>query len=154
MPECSLCKGQLGPEGGEVLFTDYRGIPFEVCGKCLIHIDMLHNPSSGEDENRALDYVYGCAENIENRGVYDELMRFIEREVPESNRGTEDDKVTEEEEGGPPQAEESGEGIGNGTPDEEPATGGKKRRGALWAIGVAVVVFLVLAYVLFGVRIG
>lgn len=34
MAVCSLCGGPLDPEGGAVLFTDTRGLPFEVCGKC------------------------------------------------------------------------------------------------------------------------
>jgi hypothetical protein len=155
LPECSLCGCPLESEGGTVLFTDHRGIPFEVCEKCTGSVDLLHGSSADEEKARALDYISGCAENIENRGVYDELMRFVEGEIPELRNEDEGDRDAEIAQEEPPQAEEIGEVIGNELPVEEPSMGEKKRRGTLWAVvGVAVVVFLVLAYVLFGVTIG
>jgi hypothetical protein len=82
MPECSLCKSPLDYEGGFVLFTDYRGKPFKVCGTCVGSIVLYHNPACEEDKQRALDYISGYRENIASRVVYGELMKFLNEGTP------------------------------------------------------------------------
>lgn len=82
MPGCSLCGGPLCEEGGAVLFTDLRGIPFEVCGVCEKKIDLLRHARDEAEAGRALEYISECARNLGRRDVYDLLADFIQGGMP------------------------------------------------------------------------
>lgn len=151
MPECSLCGGPVDPEGGAVLFTDYRGIPFEVCEKCEGYIGMLRNSSGEEEINRALDYISCCAENIENRGVYDSLMRFIEDELPASRRRQEEGSGEEVEQEG---IDVEDAGVESMEETARKTAGGEKKTGGFLfvALGTILIAILIILFVFGGIR--
>jgi hypothetical protein len=95
LKNCSLCEGELQPEGGAILFIDSRGIPFETCGTCQQKIELLRNAKDLEDTGRALKYISECAKTLENRDTYQSLMDYLRNmgreglaEKEESNAGS------------------------------------------------------------------
>jgi hypothetical protein len=95
MSECSLCQGPLQTVGGVILFTDSRGIPFEVCDKCEGYIDVLHNSTNEAEIAGALAYISNCEENIEYRGTFEQLLSFVKKEVPAASQQGEDEESDE-----------------------------------------------------------
>jgi hypothetical protein len=147
MPECSLCGALMGPEGGAILFADGRGIPFEVCGKCERVFDVLRTSTSQPECEKALDYISHHADGIGNRGTYDLLMSYIEKEVPFSKLMPDDGAEHAhgnytEGQAGETESEEEARA-------EEAYTGRKRKiRGLLWAVGVLLVGIIVVFFIL------
>jgi hypothetical protein len=76
MPGCSLCNGSIEPEGGAVLFTSSRGIPFEVCCECGKRFDTLQAFRGRPEAEAALDYITQYANTIEDRDAYDAVTGY------------------------------------------------------------------------------
>jgi hypothetical protein len=119
MADCSLCKDSLQPEGGTILFTDSRGIPFEVCGKCEENINVLHNSTDDAETGRALDYISACTENLETREVYNSLMSFVKQEEPGAILQDDDEDSSDELSGSEDDSEEAGEPEETETEEED-----------------------------------
>lgn len=151
MAECSLCGDALQMEGGAILFTDNRGVPFEVCGKCEEHVDVLHGSRDENDIKVALDYISGCADNLEYRDTYETLMEFIKREesdaVPQeaAEETMEQDDTEEAAESADVQQEEAV------SPE---AADGKTGKYMPFLVGIVLVGILILAFALGGFRLG
>jgi hypothetical protein len=79
MPDCSLCGGPLGEDGGAVLFADARGIPFEVCRECESRFDALREAADDARAQRAMDYIFEKAGSMERRrDDYEAIVAFME----------------------------------------------------------------------------
>lgn len=76
MPECSLCKTPIEAEGGAVLFTSSRGVPFEVCGECEKRFETLQAYRGRPKAEAALDYINQYANGIEDKDAYTAVAGF------------------------------------------------------------------------------
>jgi hypothetical protein len=150
MPDCSLCKETLPQEGGAILFTDRRGVPFEVCGKCEGAIGTAIDSKDDAEVEGALNYISERADNVENRDTYDAFFSFLKKETPEESVQQVEEEAGAAEEAGPSALEEEAATGEAAIETERPG----KRKFWPYVLVIVLVGLLALVYIFGGVHLG